>query len=322
MHPQLESKLKQIRLSGMVQALPGRLAQAHAASLSHLEFLELLVADELAVRADRLFARRVKQAGITALKDFTDFDWTFNPQLPRARLAELASARFISQKTNVLLVGPPGVGKSHCITAIAVGAIRAGYRVLIKNMFALADELLEAEATSQRRELVYRLSNIDLLILEDMGMKTLRATAAEDLLDIIMRRHERLSTLITTNRPTEDWAHFLGDVPAATAILDRFLQHIEILLMQGKSYRLASQIALEQPAHHAAADTAPSSKDPDPPATRSNGNGPAAEPPESPVARSDNAGLHSTTPTSRPAASPSQPDTPDEGRSRRRNIRT
>lgn len=242
MNPQLTSKLKQIRLSGMVQTMPARLAQAQGGNLTHLEFLELLVGDELAVRSDRLFLRRLKQAGITEIKDFTDFDWSFNPKLPRMRLCELASARFVAERSNVLLMGPPGVGKSHSVTAIAVGAIRAGYRVTTKNIFTLADELLDAEATHSRRELVDQLSMTDLFVLEDFGMKTLRASAAEDLLDIIMRRHERLPTLITTNRPTEDWAKFLNDVPAATAILDRFLQHVEIIVMEGRSYRLANRL--------------------------------------------------------------------------------
>lgn len=241
MNPQLEAKMKQIRLSGMVQALPARLAQAQGGNLTHLEFLEILVADELAVRSDRLFLRRLKQAGITEIKDFSDFNWSFNPKLPRMRLCELATARFVSERANVLLVGPPGVGKSHSVTALAIGAIRAGYRVLIKNIFALADELQDAEATHSRRDLVDRLSTVDLFVLEDFGMKTLRAAAAEDLLDIIMRRHERLPTVITTNRPTEDWAKFLNDVPAATAILDRFLQHIEIVMMEGRSYRLGNR---------------------------------------------------------------------------------
>lgn len=242
MNPQLASKLKQIRLSGMVQTLPARLAQAQGGHLTHLEFLELLVGDELAVRSDRLFLRRLKQAGITDMKDFSDFDWSFNPKLPRMRLCELTTARFVAERANVLLMGPPGVGKSHSVTAIAVGAIRAGYRVTTKNIFTLADELLDAEATHSRRELVDQLSMTDLFVLEDFGMKTLRASAAEDLLDIIMRRHERLPTLITTNRPTEDWAKFLNDVPAATAILDRFLQHVEIIVMEGRSYRLANRL--------------------------------------------------------------------------------
>jgi DNA replication protein DnaC len=238
MNAQLEGKMKQLRLSGMVQAVPARVAQAQGGNLMHLEFLELLVTDELAVRADRLCQRRLKQAGITEVKDFTDFNWSFNPKLPRMRLCELATARFVREKTNVLLVGPPGVGKSHSVTAVTLGVIRAGYRVLVKSLFMLADELIDAEACGTRRELVQQLSEVDLLILEDFGMKTLRASAAEDLLDIIIRRHERRSTVITTNRPTEDWAQFLGDVPAATAILDRFLQHVEILIMEGRSYRL------------------------------------------------------------------------------------
>jgi DNA replication protein DnaC len=231
MNPQLATKLKQIRLSGMVQTLPARLAQAQGGNLTHLEFLELLVGDELAVRGDRLFLRRLKQAGMTELKDFSDFDWSFNPKLPRMRLCELATARFVAERSNVLLMGPPGVGKSHSVTAIAVGAIRAGYRVISRNIFTLADELLDAETTHSRRELVDRLGMTDLFVLEDFGMKTLRASAAEDLLDII-----------TTNRPTEDWAKFLNDVPAATAILDRFLQHVEIIVMEGRSYRLANRM--------------------------------------------------------------------------------
>jgi DNA replication protein DnaC len=230
MNAQLEAKMKQIRLSGMVQALPARLAQAQGGNLTHLEFMELLVADELAVRADRLFLRRIKQAGISEIKEFADFNWSFNPKLPRTRLCELATARFIAERANVLLVGPPGVGKSHSVTAIAIGVIRAGQRVLIKNTFALADELQEAEATHTRRDFGDQLSTVDLFSLEDFGMKTLRSSAAEDLLEIIMRRHERLPTVIITNRPTEDWAKFLNDVPAATAILDRFLQHVEIVI--------------------------------------------------------------------------------------------
>ncbi len=189
-------------------------------------------------RADRLFKRRLKQATIAQIKELSDFDWTFNPNIPRARLCELATARFIAEHQNVLLVGPPGVGKSHAAIAIAIGAIRSGYRVLMRSVFDLAQDFAEADATGERRELVNKLSRIELLILEDFGMKKLRAAAVEDLLEVFVRRHETASTLITTNRPTQDWAKFLEDVPATTAILDRFLSHIEIITMRGKSYRL------------------------------------------------------------------------------------
>lgn len=295
---QLDTKLRQLRLSGMVQALPGRLVQAQGGQLTHFEFLDLLTADELAVRADRLFLRRLKQAGITEMKDFSEFDWSFNPKLPRVRLCELASARFVPLKANILLVGPPGVGKSHTVTAIAVGAIRAGYRALVRSVFALANEFADADATNSRREFVELLSTVDVLILEDFGMKTLRSTAAEDLLDVMMRRHERLPTVITTNRPTEDWGKFLGDVPAATAILDRFLQHVEIIIMEGRSYRLGRRPAARTNVVDAGAtdsNAAPKTPDPHPDANDSR-----SEAPQSLVTRLSGADQTSTPPPSAP----------------------
>lgn len=243
MNAQLDVRLRHLRLSGMAEALPGRLQQALGAALPHQEFLELLVEDELARRADRLFARRLKQAGIVQVKEFADFDWTYNPKLPRARLCELATGRFVAEHRGVLLIGPPGLGKSHAVVAIAVGAIRAGFRVLIRSSFDLAQDFAEAEATGQRRELVAQLTRVDLLAIEDFGMRKLGPTAAEDLLEVFVRRHEKASILITTNRPTEDWGQFLGDIPATTAILDRFLEHAEILKLNGKSYRLRGRTA-------------------------------------------------------------------------------
>lgn len=238
MTTQLTTRLRALRLSGMVEALPARVTQAEAAPLPHLEFLELLVEDELARRADRLFARRVKQAGLTTIKTLADFDWSFNAKLPKTKLTALVSARFINTHGGVLLIGPPGVGKSHVATAIAIGAIRAGRRALVRSTFDLTADFAQAEATATRREFVQQLTRCDLLVLEDFGMKKLGPSAAEDLLEVFVRRHETASTLITTNRPTQDWGLFLGDVPAATAILDRFLAHAEIVQMPGKSYRL------------------------------------------------------------------------------------
>jgi DNA replication protein DnaC len=238
MNPTLISKLKHLRLSGIAEALPVRVAQAEAAPLPYIEFLELLVEDELHRRSDRLFSRRLKQGEIVQLKELKDFDWNFNPKLPKAKIVALASARFIAQHEDLLLIGPPGVGKSHIATAIAIGAIRAGYRVLVRSGFDLSQDFLEAEALHERKQLVQRLTKVDLLVIEDFGMKRLGPSAAEDLLEVFVRRHEKTSTVVTTNRPTQDWGAFLGDVPAATAILDRFLAQAEIIQLQGKSYRL------------------------------------------------------------------------------------
>ena len=259
MNAQLDARLRHLRLSGMAEALPIRLQQAAGAALPHRDFLELLVEDEMNRRSDRLFARRLKQAGISQVKEFSDFDWTFNPKLPRARLCELATARFVAQHPGVLLIGPPGIGKSHAVTAIAVGAIRAGYRVLVKDTFDLAQDFLEASATDGRRELVDQLIRVDLLALEDLGMRKLGPNAAEDLLEVFVRRHEKASTLISTNRPTEDWGQFLGDVPATTAILDRFLEHAEILRLQGKSYRMHRRSRADQEQNGQTADAAKAS---------------------------------------------------------------
>ena len=247
MNPQLPLRLRHLRLSGMAEALPVRAEQARSAALPHVDFLELLVEDELSRRADRLFARRLKAAGIVKVNEFSDFDWSFNPKIPKARLIELATARFVPEHHNVLLIGPPGVGKSFAATAIAVGAIRAGYRALVRSTFDLAQDFSEAEATGERRDLVRALTRIDLLVLEDLGMKKLGPAAAEDLLEVFVRRHEAGSILITTNRPTEDWGQFLGDVPAATAILDRFLAHAALVPMQGKNYRLHQRARKGEP---------------------------------------------------------------------------
>jgi DNA replication protein DnaC len=240
-NPSLLTKLRHLRLSGMAEALPARIAQAEGGSMSFLEFLELLVEDELARRSDRLFARRLKQADIRAIKELKDFDWSFNQKIPKNRIVELGTGRFVGQHADVLLIGPPGLGKSHIVTALTIGAIRAGHRALLRSAFDLCQDFAEAEAMGQRKELVQRLTKIDLLIIEDFGMKKLGPSAAEDLLEVFVRRHEAASTVVTTNRPTQDWGAFLGDIPAATAILDRFLSRAQIIQLNGKSYRLHQQ---------------------------------------------------------------------------------
>jgi DNA replication protein DnaC len=137
-----------------------------------------------------------------------------------------------------LLLGPPGVGKSHLVQAIGYQAIKAGFTVLYRSIFDVVREFLHDEAVQADDKVLARYLKPDLVIIDDMGMKQLPKRSGEYLFEIIMRRHENRSTVMTTNRPLADWGKLIGDVPSATAILDRFLQHAEVITITGKSYRL------------------------------------------------------------------------------------
>jgi DNA replication protein DnaC len=235
---ELDRALRQLRLGGMADVLVLRAQQARAESLGPLDFIGLLVHDELQRRRDRLVDRRVKAAGFRDPKTLDTFDWKFNTSLDRALVFELATGRFIEQHEDVLLLGNAGVGKSHIAQALAMAAIHAGFRVLYREAHVLFEELLLANVTGERAEAIATFSDIPLLIIDDLGMRKLPASAAEDLLELIMRRYERTSTIITSNRPLEDWPKLFGDTPAVAAFLDRLMHHSHLIEMRGKSYRL------------------------------------------------------------------------------------
>ena len=236
----LHTTLKKLRLSGLLQSLEVRLQEAAGHNLSHREFLELIVQDELLVRADRTLNRRVKAAAFRDLKTLDDFDWSFNPSLKKKQVYDLATCRFVRETRDVLWLGPPGVGKSHLVQALGYQAIKAGFAVLYRSIFDVVRDFLHDEALTEDKVLAKYLKP-DLLIIDDMGMKQLPKRSGEYLFEIIMRRYETRSTMLTSNRPLEDWGKLLGDVPSATAILDRFLHHAEIIKITGKSYRLRNQ---------------------------------------------------------------------------------
>jgi DNA replication protein DnaC len=234
---ELDRALRQLRLSGMADAVSLRTQQARAENLGPLDLIGLLVHDELQRRRDRLIGRRVKAAGFRDHKTIDTFDWKFNT-MDRALVFELASSRFIEQREDVLLLGNAGVGKSHIAQAIGMAAIHAGFRVLYREAHVLFEELLLASATGERTSAIATFSEIPLLIIDDLGMRKLPASAAEDLLEIVMRRYERASTILTSNRPLEYWPKLFGDTPAVAAFLDRLMHHSHLIEIRGKSYRL------------------------------------------------------------------------------------
>ena len=234
----IQTALRQLRLSGMLQSLDVRLQEAASNALTHAEFLELVLQDELLVRKDRQMQRHLKAAQFRELKTLEDFDWQFNPSIKKKQVYELASGRFIRENCDCLWLGPPGTGKSHLCQAIGYQAIKLGFLVLYHSIFDVVRDFVEDEAFAGQDKLLSKYLKPDLLIIDDMGIKQLPKRSGEYLFEIIMRRYETKSTMMTSNRPLEDWGKLVGDVPAATAILDRFLHHAEIITITGRSYRL------------------------------------------------------------------------------------
>jgi DNA replication protein DnaC len=235
---ELERSLRQLHLSGMATVLETRLRQAQTETMAPLDLIASLVSDELTLRADRLLQRRRKQAGFRDPdKTLDNFDFNFNPKMNRSLVFDLATAAFIGKREDALFLGPGGTGKSHLAQAIGQAVILQGYKVLYREVHVILDELAEAVADGERKEYMESIATVPLLILDDFGMRKLPHTAAEDLLEIVMRRYERFSTLLTSNRPVEDWGKLLGDVAAVSAMLDRLLHHGHVLKCGPRSGR-------------------------------------------------------------------------------------
>ena len=243
---ELDHALRKLRLSGMADTLELRLLEAQTENQVPIDTVSVLVSDELVRRQDRLLDRRIKKARFRDKERTLDgFDFGFNKTLNRKLVFELATTRFVSQHEDVLLLGPPGTGKSHLVQAIGSAAITQGYQVYYREAHVLIEELMDATLDERRKKHMADLERVELLIIDDLGMRKLPPTAAEDLLEIIMRRYERGSTILTSNRPIEDWGKVLGDTAAVTAMLDRLLHHAHVLKCGPRSWRSKEKAALQ-----------------------------------------------------------------------------
>lgn len=235
---ELQRSLCQLRLGGMAAVLETRLRQAQAEPMAPIDLLATLVSDELTRRSDRLLDRRRKLAAFRDPdKTLDNFDFAFNPKLNRSLVFDLAAGAFIDRREDALFLGPGGAGKSHLAQAIGQAAIQQGHKVLYRETHILLEQVAEATIDGQRKQYMESISSVALLIIDDFGMRKLPQTAAEDLLEIVMRRYERASTLLTSNRPVDDWGKLLGDVAAVGAMLDRLLHHGHVLKCGPKSWR-------------------------------------------------------------------------------------
>ena len=248
---EIEKALKQLRLSGVRATLETRLIESQASDLSFIETFSALLQDELDRRQSRLLERRYQLSGLPERASLAEFDWGYNPKIPKRTCFELHTLKFIAEGEAALLIGQPGTGKSHVAKAIAYSALRSGLRVL----YSEADELLASLAQASpadKRKLLKPVIDADLLVLDDLFLaRQLPAEAADALQSILHKRYKlRRSSLITSNRIIDDWHKYLGDAALTSAILDRLLHRSVLAEFRGKSYRLKEAASRLAKANH------------------------------------------------------------------------
>jgi DNA replication protein DnaC len=229
--------LKKLRLSGVLQTLDLRTKQAVDDDLAHTEFLYRLLQDEAERRDAKQLDQRLRRASFEHGKTIEDFDFHFNPQIPKAKVLELATCAFVDKHENVLLVGQAGVGKSHLAQALGHRACRAGHSVLNVSAHALLIQLRASRADGSYERRLLRFTTPDVLILDDVGLRPLTGDEPIDLYEIIRSRYERATTIFTSNRDVEEWTPLFGDALLASAAMDRLLHNAHVIVIEGDSYR-------------------------------------------------------------------------------------
>jgi DNA replication protein DnaC len=244
--PELTPMLKQLRLSGVLDSLEIRNRQAIEEKFSHMDFLATILQDEIARRTQKSFASALRRANFRNQKTLEEFDFTFNPNINRALVLDLASCRFIQEKVCVFVVGPCGTGKSHIAQALGHAAIRAGYDVLFTTQSKMLNQLQAARATNSYDRQFAKLASVDLLIIDDFGLKPLKTPQDEDFHEVVAERYERKSTIVTSNLDIPEWVDAFPNRILGAATIDRLRHGAYKILLDGKSYR-APQSAIKIP---------------------------------------------------------------------------
>lgn len=233
----LKSRLKSFKLSGMYSTVDERLSFAKDKALSYQEFLELLLEDEENSRRENSYKKKYSRAKLPYQKRIEDFDFSFQPDMDRRSVSDFATCQFIAQRKNIIFIGKPGVGKSHISVGIAIKALLKGYSVLFTQVSEMLQVLHQSKAdNSYYKKLNYYIKP-DLIILDELGFKKIPNYSADDFFEVISKRYEKGSIIITTNKNFEEWGNIFADNILASAIIDRIVHHSTVLKVNGDSYR-------------------------------------------------------------------------------------
>lgn len=238
----LKTKLRELKLAGMVKSIEIRNKYAIDNNMSYIDFIRMLIEDEYANRKANSFGKRLNKSKVNTQKEIDDFDFNYQPKLNKKQIMELASCRFINENKNIVFMGKPGVGKTHLANAIGIEALKQGYKVMFLHINDLIEKLNSARADGSIRLLMQNIVSVDLLILDELGFKKIPSEFIDGVFEVIRKRYETGSIIITSNRNFEDWANIFGDIVMASAIIDRIVHHAEIIKIDGDSFRTKNYV--------------------------------------------------------------------------------